>query len=129
MKTFNKEDATLRERIKEAFKTLRKEGFIARMDFLCCQSCAGYQIATDAAVMVKAGKKVNGCVYYHHQDADSLNQHEPEVLLAFGQIESNELRTIGMSTGDVGGHVVTALEAVGCTVEWDGNPGKRILVK
>ena len=50
--------------LNQAFKELRKLGYFARQNFMCCQSCAWAAVPMDA-------KKV---VFYHKQDADQLNE-------------------------------------------------------
>lgn len=36
-----------RERIKQAFRMLRKSGYACRMNYMCCGSCAAYGMETD----------------------------------------------------------------------------------
>ena len=36
--------------IKEAFRELRKHGLVARMDYMCCGSCASFGLAKDAPI-------------------------------------------------------------------------------
>ena len=50
--------------LNQAFKELRKLGYFARQNFLCCQSCAWAAVPMDA-------KKV---VFYHRQDTEELNK-------------------------------------------------------
>ena len=50
-----------KENLNQAFKELRKLGYFARQNFMCCQNCAWATVPMDA-------KKV---VFYHKQDADS----------------------------------------------------------
>ncbi len=68
---------TDRDRIRDAFKDLRKLGYFARMNFWCCQTCAWYAVPEDKAEKV---------VFFHHQDADSFDKIgnlEREMYLAW----------------------------------------------
>jgi hypothetical protein len=112
----------------KAMEDLRKEGLIARSNFMCCQTCAGYDIAQKVSDMTteEAGK-VNGCVYWHRQDEDDLRERGA-LYLAYGPLETTRHGTIGLPTEVVGRMVVKALEARGLTVKWNGNGNDRIWV-
>src|SRR5579863_6308129 len=102
----------LRDAVKKAFSNLRKEGFIAKMNFMCCGSCAGYNIGADFDKKVLEGLQPNhypkGCVFFHHQD----NQHFEDdgvLYLAYGQIEGTEAKAkTELSTVEVGNKVIEA---------------------
>jgi hypothetical protein len=113
----------------DAFKLLRREGFIARQNFLCCQTCAGYELATRIGDMPEQKrKKVKGVVYYHNQDNTNLKERG-SVYLAYGPVDTARHGEIGLHGVEVGRAVVKALEAVGLAYEWDGLDSTRILVK
>lgn len=129
------------EGVRRAFVVLRQQNFIARMNFLCCQGCAGYSITGLAVKRHEAGKVVNGMVYYHNQDRDSLFS-DGYLYLAFGDVthsyyedgkpvmengKHKEL-VMGLPTVEVGQKVVEAIKATGLSVEWDGTDGTRIKV-
>lgn len=118
--------APLREKLNIAFKIMRKNGLIARQNYLCCGSCAGYDLTIDAVKRVQSGKIVNGCCFYTRQDNSGL-QFNGRVYLGYGCLESTEAGTIGLSTEHVGVIVVDALDRAGLKYEWDGNPDTRIL--
>ena len=86
-----------------AFKDLRKKGYFARMNFLCCQSCAWKAVPQDA-------EKV---VFYHDQDAENLKEGG-DLYLAW--------------SGDAN-HIINILSRRGLICEWNGDNSKRILVK
>lgn len=86
-----------------AFKDLRKKGYFARMNFLCCQSCAWKAVPQDA-------EKV---VFYHDQDADNLKEGMDLYLAWSG--DANE--------------IINILSRRGLICEWNGDAGKRIMVK
>jgi hypothetical protein len=52
---------TIKQKVNNAFRQLRKIGYFARQDFWCCQSCAWNAVPEE-------NKKV---VFYHHQDNDA----------------------------------------------------------
>jgi len=55
---------TTKEKITKAFKEIRKNGYFARQNFLCCQSCGWASIPE---------QKVEKAVFYHRQDNESFN--------------------------------------------------------
>ena len=113
-------------KLTEAFKILRKEGFIARQNFMCCGNCAGYDIATIVSKMPeKKRAKVKGCVFYHHQDNDRLKE-TGKVMLAYGPLETSAHGTVGLPDVEVGRRVVEVLKQVGLTVDWNGEGSQRI---
>jgi len=87
----------------KAFKSLRKAGYFARQNFMCCQSCAG------AAIPDGTEKYV----FYHNQDNDNLKGGQ-DFCLAWG--------------GD-GHEIVKILNENGLETFWEGNKNKRIMVK
>lgn len=50
--------------LNQAFKELRKLGYFARQNFMCCQNCAWAEVPVDV-------KKV---VFYHKQDGQHLEE-------------------------------------------------------
>lgn len=89
-----------------AFRNLRKRGFFARQNYLCCQSCAWSSIPEE---------KSNKVVFYHQQDNESFDGRDLE-------------RPIHLAWGGDGKEIVEELEKVGFEVEWDGSENKRIIV-
>lgn len=58
---------TTREKLAAAFKQIRKEGGIARMNFMCCSSCAWYELAE------KYGEdETRTMVFWNQQSDDSF---------------------------------------------------------
>ena len=121
--------AEIKSNLTEAFKILRKEGYIARQNFYCCSGCAGSAIAGKVTEM-PASKvaRIKGCVFYHNQGNSRL-MATGEVYLAYGSVESTKHGTVGLPTVEVGKRVVEVLKTVGLTVEWDGDENTGILVK
>ena len=118
----------MRERLLAVFKELRREGFLARANFKCCQTCAGYALAREAAELLKKkGKEIRGVVFWHRQDEDDL-RHRGYVWLAYGRVHTKEFGPLGLPTVEVGRILCKKLEKYGLVYEWDGNPNTRIRV-
>ena len=92
-----------KSRITKAFSELRKLGYFARQNFLCCQSCAWYEVPKDKSEKV---------VFYHNQDNDNLKS-EGKCHLAWA--------------GD-GNEIVSVLNKHGVKTEWDGSSNTRIKI-
>jgi hypothetical protein len=93
---------SFKENLTLAFKELRKAGYFARQNFLCCQSCAW------SAVPDGKDEKV---VFYHRQDADDVQ---------YGRVY--------LAWSGNGAEIVEILSKY-FNVEWDGSTSTRILVK
>lgn len=115
-------------KVTAAFKAVRKEGLIARQNFKCCGSCAGYDLATQVEKMPEAKRqKVKGAVFYHRQDTQRMMEEEC-LFLNFGQIDSQEVGEVGLPTEEVGKIVTRVFKEAGLNVEWDGDKYSRIKV-
>lgn len=87
----------------QAFKALRKHGYFARQNFLCCQSCAW------AAIPEGKFEKV---VFYHNQDNQQKVKGHPFHLAWNGD----------------GQAIVRILNEHNVETTWDGDTSKRIVV-
>lgn len=96
-----------RRRIGEAFKELRRAGYVCRSAFLCCGTCASYAIG-----QMPKFKKNKKAVYYHRQD-DADFRRTNFVYLGW---EGN------------GEEIVAAMRNAGLRAEWNGDASIRILV-
>jgi len=115
--------------LKKAFKDLRKEDkLLARMNFLCCTTCAGYELATTAENLYEKGKKVNGCVFWNRQSHRSFLK-EGELYLQYGPLHTEKFGIIGLDAKEVGKIVCKKLEKYGIEYEWNGDPDQAILVR
>lgn len=85
----------------QAFKALRKEGYWARQNWKCCQSCGWAAVPEE---------KSDKAIFYHAQDAQHIRGREPEVMLAW--------------SGD-GDRIADILKEF-VKVEWDGSVNTRI---
>ena len=101
-----------RAKLRKAFVALRRQGYVARMNFWCCQGCG-------SSAMELKGKK--GGVFWHHQDDDGFKE-DGELYIAF-------LTENGDGAVKVGEALVAALKAENIWVEWDGSSDTRVLVK
>lgn len=103
---------TIRAKLKLAFAALREQGYAAKENFLCCQSCGG------AAIDLK-GKK--GGVFWHGQDDEGLKEH--------GSLYISFLTKEGGGSEKVGAALAVALRSEGLQVEWNGTAAERVKVK
>lgn len=120
-----------RDALKRAFAKLRKVGFIARMNFSCCNGCAASEIGGDPK---NAGKP---CVYYNRQAEEGAWGDRPGCLwLQHGTVNyyDHAAKTESHPREEerdkvVAKTIIAALVAEGLTVEWDGDLDQCILVK
>lgn len=122
-----------KEALTAAFKDMRKAGLVSKQNFLCCSSCAGYSIASTFGEKCKKDPsykdKVKGCVYYHRQSAQNLNNPSSEgFYLQFGKIEASEGFESGLDTVEVGKIITKILSKHRIEWKWDGDPDNCIEV-
>lgn len=98
---------TVRDRIAQAFRGLRKEGYAARMNFSCCQSCGAYELNE---------KSPGRYVFFHRQDADGLER------------PVNPTNPLYLAWAGDGQEIVRFLLGAGLVVSWDGSEQHRIAV-
>lgn len=92
-----------RTNLSQAFAELRKQGYFAKQNFMCCQSCGW------AAMTEEESKQA---VFYHSQDAADLRDGD-DLYLAWN--------------GD-GHKIVSILEDFGLDVVWNEDKNDRIVV-
>ena len=90
--------------LKNTFRQLRKEGWFARMNFKCCQSCGWSEVPDDK----------ENVVFYHNQDNDDLNRRGEVYLAHSGKTERlvDLLKENSIGTGLV--------------VDWNGSDSSRV---
>ncbi len=120
----------LRAKVVKVFSGLRKKGYLARANFLCCQGCAGYAMAEKAEDLLKSKKKkrdqIRGSVFWHKQD-EGTYWERGTLFLAYGDLEINGYRKpVGIPTVDVGHEVCKALSDAGIPYDWNGDSNTRI---
>ena len=109
-----------RRRVLIAFKQLRKENnLIARANYMCCTSCAGYQISEDLEAYELKGKPKAGHVFWNRQSEQSF-QSTGEVYLQFSGTNDD--------TVEVGRIIAKTLRDNGIVVEWNETPTQCIRV-
>lgn len=90
------------DNLNKAFKALRKAGYFARQNFLCCQSCGWAAIPQDTFKVV----------FYHNQDNRSKKLGQPFYL----------------SWNGSGSEIVNILKENNVETKWSGKSHKRIEV-
>ena len=127
MKKHSKFSADNKAKLDQAFKALRKLGYVAKQNYLCCSSCAGAQIAHDIRNMSLADRaKVKGCVFYHKQGGDSMRDYG-RFMLHFGPVKVDN-ETIGSMAWACGIDACRALGDAGLKFEWNQKPDSCIEV-
>lgn len=117
-----------KDKLNAAFALMRKAGLIAKQNFSCCSSCAGYDIATKVTAMpAKKRAKINGACTYNRQDTARMEAGR-DLYLGFGPIGTQAHGDIGLTTVQVGQLVVLCLAQAGLAYEWNGEASQRILV-
>lgn len=117
-----------REKVKEALCELRKQGFIVRMNYLCCGNCAGYAIANKTEKLSKSKRsKVKGAIFWTKQD-DTAFYQTGELFIYYGDIDTTKHGLIGLSTVDIGRIIVKKLKEKGLKVIWNEDPSNRIKI-
>lgn len=118
-------------KLHEAFRKMREEGLLARMNYTASIAAAEELMAKDTEKYIEKGKvqrdKTKGCVYFTSQDNDKRVKTN-KFHLSFGNIIMDDGSEIGIGDKKVGEIVVKCLKNAGIKSEWDGNPENRILV-
>jgi hypothetical protein len=122
-----------RESVMTVMAEMRKLGYVARANFMCCGGCAGSAISGDITKKVLAGKKTlpTGSIFWHRQDEDRFREHG-ELNIRYGRIECwDEDKCIWRSElpdSYVGHLLERKLKEKGLKVEWSGDPDETITV-
>lgn len=93
---------TTSKKLAAAFRNLRRDGYFARQNWMCCQNCGVHAVPAE----------YENFVFYHCQDADLLKEQNKTHLTWNGD----------------GALIKQRCEDVGLHVVWDGTEGKRLLV-
>jgi hypothetical protein len=128
--------AEFKQRIVIAFKALRKQGYICRQDFWCCQSCGCSAISQ----MKKAkGQDNPKFVFWHHQDTSGFHDatsnfshrmrgYERLKAMNVGEPELPNPPGLYVSWGGDGEAIVKALNDAKLVTDWDGTAGQQIWI-
>lgn len=100
----HKDAPEVKARLTEAFKALRKQGYVTRQSYLCCGSCAASAIGTkfDEQNVPEDARKA---VYFSRQGGDHLMG----------------TASVHISWNGNGQEIVDACKAAGLGVNWDGD--------
>lgn len=91
-----------KQKLNIAFRKLRKEGYYAKQNFWCCQSCGLAAIPEDK----------DSYVFYHSQDFEDLKKYGTCYLTWAGNTNK----------------IINILNEAGVWTEWDGNLNSRISI-
>ena len=95
--------AAVQTAVSAAFRDLESLGYFARGDWTCCNTCGVAAVPEHYA---------DRFVFYHAQSADDLRERGEVWLNWAGDAEL----------------IIRALRRQGLTVEWNGNPNRKIHV-
>ena len=107
---------THRDKLRAAFKELRRIGYLARMNFTCCGSCGGYELAE----VLKQKPAKNGYVFWHRQADDAFGPDDDldrTLYLAWGTCDNRAFEIVGV------------LVKHGLKASWNGEPFRCVEVE
>lgn len=132
-------------RLAAAFAELERSGWVARMDFTCCQTCGHAEIGDE-----RTGGE-HSYVFFHWQDTERIAGPRPAIGLSYSYFETHpgvdrELAAAAEDSDDgelrgraweqharietaVGATLVECLRRQGLSVEWDGSHETRPFVQ
>lgn len=129
-----KANGSARDVLGIVFEQMRKRGYLARMNFMCCGGCAGGALATKAEELKDKGKPVSGVMFWHRQDEEHY-QESGRMFLRYGVADTTKHGPIGKDTVEVGRELVELITKVAAehhtksvTVAWDGDGSSCIEV-
>ena len=131
-------------RLATAFADLERSGWVARMDFTCCQTCGHAEIGDE-----RSGGE-HSYVFFHQQDTERIIDPQPRLGFSYSYFEAHpgldrELADAAEDSEDaelrgraweqharietaVGATLVECLRRHGLVVEWDGSHETRPFV-
>lgn len=124
-RTHKYDHTEFKDKVLSAFKAVRKYGIYARANFMCCRSCASYDLFTKA----KDKEDILGAVYYCKQAEEHLNEKKPgkgDLYISFGVSEGGELKSL--KDAYIGKLLVMCLQDVGLHPDWNGDENDAIYV-
>ncbi len=114
----------IRVGLREAFKALRKKGYLANINYLCCTSCG---MSAMSERINKMAQKPPGVMFTHAQDMDNLKDGH-DLFIAYSSSNDTEDAT---EEGEikVGEDLFAALQEAGLNPIWEPRtPQTRIMV-
>ena len=104
------------DKVKVVFKELRKKDFIARMNYMCCSTCASYNI--ESALNKNLNKKYGA--FFHRQTTEHYNESGLLYIYFFGDTD--------LFTETAGSIITNELSKVDAIYSWNGKFGSAISV-
>lgn len=116
-------DPETRDKVLAVFADMRKDGYIARANFMCCSGCAGYDLATKVSEMAdkKKADGFKGVLFWHRQDEQDWQEYGT-LAIRYGAVSTQKHGRLGIPDEETGQLLVEKLKAVGVDVEWNGDP-------
>lgn len=121
-KTVHEDYEIVKENLKSVFSNLRKNGFISRMNFSCCSSCAAYELSHSDQCTIKGLKKI---LFYSRQEEEMFKMRGNVHLNYFSATndDDNITKQIGLEI------IETIKKYPEISFIWDQDPSKTIIVK
>ena len=116
-----------RQAIKDAFQELRtKHGFVARMNFMCCQGCAWSQIGNDLAKkgLSDEDQQKQNTIFFHQQGNESFRPRN-SWSNSVGDVLNEELYLYHSGNAQL---AIDVLCSHGLDASWNGDAGEAIVV-
>lgn len=113
-----------RNGVKEAFQELRRLGYLARMNFWCCSTCAGYALGQ----MWDKKPTKKGAIYFHRQNEEYYWESGRLHIHYFGGRTGDNGEEATRKTKEVGEAIVNTLVKRGITYRWNGSSDRAIEV-
>lgn len=112
--------------LNKAFADLRKQGIMAKQNYLCCMGCASSSLGEEIKkAHAEHPNKYLGGAYYHSQDAEDLRERG---YCHIGYGAAPDAANEELLSLTVGQAVKMTLERYGLKVEWPGTTDQRIKV-
>lgn len=110
------------DRFDAAFAALEASGIVCRHNFSCCGTCAAGEIWDEIDAERAKGRPIVGCVHYNVQTLETAIEGGG-VYLSYGSVEEGDESSVA-----IGHRIVSAMQANGLSVTWDGTIRRRIHV-
>lgn len=118
-------------KIAKAFAQLRRKGYIARMNFMCCSSCGWYEIGGSSLSGHQRSDidPVQKAVFYNKQAEERAFRPGPfwnGRKAPKSRMLQEDLYLQWFGNAD---EILMALKANGLNADWEGSPGHGIVIK
>ena len=113
--------------IKQAFDSLRTQGFIARPSWTP-EGDVSTLLVTRAAELRDKGCLVKGAVFFTREDVTNRSGNGAYPI-HFGSVPTPKGKPCGLDSTTAGKTVLKSLQAHGVWCEWSGDPNEPIIVK